>query len=263
MLIPRYWICRVIHHHFQRLTSRRPETEAYTVQVAASIIQRYATNTPLRILDLCTGTGCIALLLHSMLSLHFSDLTIQGNDISPRAVSLAEENLSSNVSAGRLSASAGAQVRFEQADIFKGAVPKGTWDVVISNPPYVSSTDFDRGTERSVRRWEPKHALVPQVKNTASDSKGCSDTMRDTFYPRLLEMAGHAEATYIVMEVADMDQAKRVISQAMRTQQWKIYQIWRDWPVSTPSRSTDVLTLEGKYVAVRGEGHGRVVVLSR
>jgi methylase of polypeptide subunit release factors len=50
----------------------------------------------LRILDACSGTGCISLLLHHQLSRHFRNLRIIGLDISPTAVALSNENLKRN-----------------------------------------------------------------------------------------------------------------------------------------------------------------------
>ena len=144
---------------------------------------------PLRILDLCTGTGCIPLLLHSLLAPSFPKLQIVGVDISTRAVDLACENLIHNIAMGELSPRAADEVHFVQADVLKEPepepgvkttpsstgtglsdlsavlpkfVPDGKWDVLMCNPPYISPMSYSNGTtRRSVRMYEPKLALVP------------------------------------------------------------------------------------------------------
>ncbi|ETI23814.1 hypothetical protein G647_05620 [Cladophialophora carrionii CBS 160.54] len=115
----------------------RPETETYTEEAAKLLLAALAATQPtdgpwwqeprkIRILDLCTGTGCIALLLHSILkpidptkpSLPPGlDLEIVGIDDKPQAVELARKNLHHNISQKLLRPDAIHSVSFRQADV--------------------------------------------------------------------------------------------------------------------------------------------------
>ena len=94
------------------------------------------------VLDLCAGSGILGI----ELSLRFPSLRVTCADISPEAISLTEEN------AARL----GARVTVKRGDLF-GAVPGESFDLIVSNPPYIPRGALD-GLEREVRR-EPRLAL--------------------------------------------------------------------------------------------------------
>ncbi|MBR6991336.1 MAG: peptide chain release factor N(5)-glutamine methyltransferase [Bacteroidales bacterium] len=100
----------------------RPETE----EIVNHIKQ---TTHPATILDLCTGSGCIALALAA----HFGDAEVVGVDISPQALAIAEANATAN----RL------QVTFVQCDILhqEPTLPHSTFDLIVSNPPYVCDSE--------------------------------------------------------------------------------------------------------------------------
>ena len=251
------------------------ETEAYTIHLGQSIISGLTTKAsellgigftkaePLHILDLCTGSGCIALQLHGLLSPHFSALEILGIDNSHKASALALRNLQSNVKGGRLHYDAIRQVRFAKGNIFDEDVPKGRWDVLIVNPPYISPQGFARDTSLSVRRYEPRTALIPSKDSvsTASPNMGASDQdVGDAFYPRLLEISWRVKAKLIVMEVANMHQAQRVARLALNYDPHAQCVVWRDWPDQASSRQ-ELLCLQGKTVEVFGQGNGRAVIV--
>ncbi len=84
----------------------------------------------LRVLDLCTGGGCIALAIAS----YYADATVVGTDISAKALELARENRSQ----------LGLEERVEwlQGDLFE-PVRGRTFDLIISNPPYVDKPDIE------------------------------------------------------------------------------------------------------------------------
>ena len=97
-----------------------------------------------RVLDLCTGTGCILLSLAKLCRL----AEAVGTDISPEAVKTAEEN------AKRLEVEAS----FYCGDLF-AAVPEGArFDILVSNPPYIPSAVIDT-LQPEVREHEPMRAL--------------------------------------------------------------------------------------------------------
>ncbi|KAJ5677467.1 uncharacterized protein N7477_003100 [Penicillium maclennaniae] len=217
----------------------RPETESYTYEAAKIIRQspesHHDPKSPrprsLRVLDLCTGTGCIALLLHALLAPHFKDMTILGVDISPRALDLAQKNLDHNIHHGSLSRRASADLHFQRANVLgrahdsipaveeilpqyfsqpaiSGESIETGCDLLISNPPYISASDFRDGTTaRSVRLFEPRLALIPP----ASDSiETPYDRPEDIFYRRILALALKLRPKVTVLECGDMRQARRV-----------------------------------------------------
>ncbi|KAJ8608996.1 hypothetical protein MRB53_039355 [Persea americana] len=149
----------------------------------------------LRVLDLCTGSGCIPLLFqHEFINnCPAVKLDCVGVDISTQALSLAEENrklqLAESLSRKDHASVAALQcVQFLQADIFNTENMKNVQaalktDILISNPPYISRQQFRTITARSVRKYEPRLALVPEQNMASSTEDG------DQFYPRLWQVA--------------------------------------------------------------------------
>ncbi len=95
-------------------------------------------------LDLCTGSGCIAIAM----ALNFPDATITGSDISADALEVAARNAAEHGVDGR--------VRLVRGDLFD-AVPGERFDLVVCNPPYVSD-DLMRDLPDEYRR-EPEIAF--------------------------------------------------------------------------------------------------------
>lgn len=135
------------------------------------------------------------------------------------------------------------------------------WDVVISNPPYISPRDFDTTTTRSVRNHEPKIALVPPRSSLNNRSSMVSDTEHgDAFYPYILRLANFIRAKIIVVEVAGMEQASRVAGMILRDAEWESCQIWRDsLGQNKRTRESECATINGRPIVVKGEGNGRAV----
>jgi release factor glutamine methyltransferase len=102
--------------------------------------------TKLNILDLCTGSGCIALALASS----FPQATIVGIDISFQAIELARKN------AAVLQLN---NVTFAQMDLLAGLKFDIKFDLIVSNPPYVTNTEW-QNLAPDVKDWEDKAALV-------------------------------------------------------------------------------------------------------
>lgn len=97
-----------------------------------------------RILDLCTGSGCIGIAS----ALRFSDAEVDLADISEPALTLAGRNLARHGLEGR--------VRVIQSDLFR-ALAGRRYDIILSNPPYVSRQEL-AGLPREFR-WEPDLGL--------------------------------------------------------------------------------------------------------
>ncbi|MDE5901669.1 MAG: peptide chain release factor N(5)-glutamine methyltransferase [Muribaculaceae bacterium] len=139
----------------------RQETE----ELVEMIVDANTGRRDLRVLDVGTGSGAIALALAR--NLEFPDVTAL--DVSREALSVAEEN------ARRLRA----DIRFIEADIFTWQPAEGSFDIIVSNPPYVMESE-EKGMEAHVLDWEPRQALfVPD-----------SDPLR--YYRRIAEIGTKA-----------------------------------------------------------------------
>ena len=99
---------------------------------------------PLRILDLCTGSGCIGISLAEYLC----NVQVTLSDISGEALAVAEENIR------RLGKEA--VCRTVRSDLFENL--EGGFDVIVSNPPYIKSAEIET-LEPEVRDHEPRLAL--------------------------------------------------------------------------------------------------------
>lgn len=120
----------------------RPETEEMVQKICASMPK----EKPIRIWDIGTGSGCIAIALAK----HFENAEVIAFDVSEEALQIAKGNAESN----------GAKVVFVQDDILNptsGFFAQPV-DLVVSNPPYVC--DSERASmEANVLDWEPETAL--------------------------------------------------------------------------------------------------------
>lgn len=123
----------------------------------------------MRILDMCTGSGCILLSL-----LHYSnDCTGVGVDLSEEALKVAGENAERI-----LGVQAGGQTRvsFRQGDLFAGVEGDDKFDIIVSNPPYIKTSVIE-SLMPEVRVYEPILAL-----------DGHEDGL--FFYRQIIEQAG-------------------------------------------------------------------------
>lgn len=122
----------------------RPETEQWCASLISDL-QRCADK-PLTILDMCTGSGCIALwLAHA-----FPESTVYAVDISDQALALAQKNaLHNNIT----------NVRFLRSNLFDVFTPERQFDLIVSNPPYISPEAWS-GLAPMVKHWEDRGALV-------------------------------------------------------------------------------------------------------
>ena len=219
----------------------------------------------MRILDLCTGTGCIPLLLYNILSRRFTNLQIHGVDASSDAIKLAKQNLKHNISNGSLSKIAAEQISFEYANVLQEhsqIVQHTSFDIVVSNPPYISPAGYVKNTSRSVRNWEPKLALVPPSPPKEASKNGLTANQEDCFYPHILSIASKVKAKVVLMETGDIHQAIRVAGMAKRCRKWNDVEIWRDWPDQPDTGHQWQLETnsDSEGIRIRGQGHGRSVL---
>jgi release factor glutamine methyltransferase len=135
----------------------RPETELL-VEEAIKTVKRNALSLqssgknpsafslqPSAFLDLCTGSGCIALAL----AREFPDARIYATDVSAKAIKYTSDNAERNMIGN---------VTFLKGSLFTPVEEHMLFDLITANPPYISTSDIS-GLQREVREWEPLRAL--------------------------------------------------------------------------------------------------------
>lgn len=136
----------------------RPETELMAEQAVellrTSIVERRPSDDEQRstvdarrstILDLCTGSGCLALALAKA----FPDSRVFGTDISGKAVGYARKNTELNGIEN---------VQFLKGNLFEPLEEAQLFDLIISNPPYIRTTEIAT-LQPEIKDWEPLNAL--------------------------------------------------------------------------------------------------------
>ena len=121
----------------------RPETEI----LVEKIIETHKEKPGLKILDIGTGSGIIAICLAK----HLVDSNITAVDVSKDALTTAKENAVLNSVEDR--------INFYQADILKEEIPENEFNIIVSNPPYISYEEFP-SLQPELRNYEPKEALT-------------------------------------------------------------------------------------------------------
>ena len=140
----------------------RPETADLIEQISNLNSQISNLKSPVKVLDIGTGSGCIAIALKKA----HPQWQVTGMDISAEAIEVARENAQRN----------GVEVNFIQADIFSDKIGGiEHFDIVVSNPPYICESE-KKTMRPNVLEFEPATALfVPD-----------SDPLR--FYRRIAEL---------------------------------------------------------------------------
>ena len=127
----------------RRVLIPRPETEHLVDAVVAFL--RARAETPSTVLDLCTGSGCIAVTV----ALAVPHATLDAVDLSPAALEVARANVARHKLAER--------VTLHEGSLFKPLGDK-RFDVIASNPPYIPSDEIP-GLMPDVSQHEPHLAL--------------------------------------------------------------------------------------------------------
>jgi release factor glutamine methyltransferase len=120
----------------------RPETE-HVIETVLHLEKK--NRRPTHIVDVGTGSGCIALALAKELP----QSEIHATDISLAALEVAQANAARHQLENR--------IHFHQADLLQGFDP-GSFDFVVSNPPYVGESEEDQ-VQLEVRKFEPHNAV--------------------------------------------------------------------------------------------------------
>jgi release factor glutamine methyltransferase len=122
----------------------RPETE-HVIEETLARVGRAPSPANLHIIDVGTGSGCIAVALAKELP----QAEIHATDISPAALEIARAN------AARLQLES--RIRFHEGDLLDG-IEKNFFDFVVSNPPYVGESE-EESVQLDVRKFEPRNAV--------------------------------------------------------------------------------------------------------
>ncbi|KAH9935336.1 S-adenosyl-L-methionine-dependent methyltransferase [Fomitopsis serialis] len=216
----------------------RPETEDWTIRLSERLLSW--RRQPASLLDLCTGSGCIPILLCHLLpggSLHAT-----GVDLSDAAIQLARDNAA-------LCGIAVPPVLPEQY----GKVKRNTflpllgnirapgfvaacglrppYDVVTSNPPYITKEDYDN-LSPSVKDWEDPRALIGDPA-AGGEMEMREDARGLTFYHTIADLLASSTPTLlksdglVALEVGE-GQASAVAEIMERKAHMKNIEIWKD-----------------------------------
>ena len=138
-----YVIGEVIHKKLKFYLNKnvlipRPETEELCNWVISS------TNKNNRILDIGTGSGFIAIILKKFID----DCEVEAWDISKEALKVAKKNAQTN----------NVKIDFKQVDVLENNISSSSFDVIVSNPPYVDYCEKNQINSR-VKDYEPHDAI--------------------------------------------------------------------------------------------------------
>jgi release factor glutamine methyltransferase len=158
----------------------RPETEILVERILA--LKDKILQPEITIWDIGTGCGCIAIALARL----WPGSRIIASDISAESLHVAQKNAQRNQVEDR--------ILFMQHDILRETpLPADTIDIVVSNPPYISSGELS-GLAEEIREHEPETALTDHADGLS-------------FYRRIFELlAGKPQVKYILCELSGLNQ---------------------------------------------------------
>jgi release factor glutamine methyltransferase len=126
----------------------RPDTETLVENVIQIVKRQLVIDAP-RVLDLCTGSGCIA----AAVAQGLKNAVVVATELSPAAAAVARRNIDRLGLAGR--------VTVEEGDLFEPLtriIDPHPFDLIVSNPPYIPTNEL-ANLDRSVKDYEPTTAL--------------------------------------------------------------------------------------------------------
>lgn len=132
----------------------RPETEFLVMAVLDHLKARGPAGQRVDVADVGTGSGIIAI----SIARHAPQARLTAIDVSPQALAVAKDN------AKRLGVAE--RVEFVHGDLFAAIPPEQSFDIIASNPPYVSSKEL-AALPREVKAYEPELALAAGESGTA------------------------------------------------------------------------------------------------
>lgn len=184
----------------------RPETEEWCLNLIDQLHTLH--NQKLTVLDLCTGSGCIALALAQALP----KSSIYGTDISDKALALANRNKIHNKIPN---------ATFLHSDLFASILEEFTFDLIVSNPPYIAQSEWDN-LDLSVTQWEDKQALIApdnglaiieSILQTAPRYLACNEEMQKLNIPQIIIEIGHEQGAAVHALMATYNYSNITIKQ--------------------------------------------------
>lgn len=189
----------------ERVLIPRRETEELALHAINSAEEGY------KILDLCTGSGAIAIAVSKELEKRGVEAAVTASDISDGALELARQNAAANE----------ASVHFIKSDLF--ARIRERYNIIVSNPPYIPSADVE-GLQREVKDYEPRLALdggedgLDYYRRIAEDAPKCLARggmiileVGDGQATDVAKLFKYAEYTMILKDMADKDRFVKVV----------------------------------------------------
>lgn len=168
----------------------RPETEEWCSNLIEKL--QILKNQKLKILDLCTGSGCIGLAIAHA----FKNFDIYMIDIADEACKLAQENANQNKIKN---------ITIYKSDLFN-IVPKDLrFDIIVSNPPYISKGQWEF-LDPAVKKWEDFTALVAKksgleiiekIVNEAQSWLTCNIDLIQNKIPQLIIEIGYLQGAIV------------------------------------------------------------------
>lgn len=180
----------------------RPETELLTEYAVEWLRSRSGEQ---KVLDIGTGSGCIAISIARLVG----NARVDAIDISGEAVDLAESNAERNGVRER--------VQFSVLDILEQSPPGSSYDLIVSNPPYVSEDELEALAEE-IREFEPREALV---------ARGHDSLL---FFRRYADAAAHwlSDDGILMLEIGGSHQSESVLDLFNRDV-WGDLEVYRDY----------------------------------
>ena len=130
----------------------RPETE-FLVIAALDLAKTFRKSDEIAVCDVGTGSGVIAVCL----ARYLPNCRVTAVDISPEALAVARFNVAKHEVADR--------IELVESDLLESVPPDRRFDLILSNPPYVSQAEFDT-LAPDVREYEPRDALIAGTSGT-------------------------------------------------------------------------------------------------
>jgi release factor glutamine methyltransferase len=168
----------------------RPETEEWCLHIIEHL--KLLDNTKIKILDIATGSGCIAIALAH----HLPRARIIATDIADTALELTEKNIEHNLIRNVIPL---------QSDLY-ASIPSGErFDMIVSNPPYISADEF-KDLDVTVTDWEDHGALVAadnglaiikQIIEQAPQFIQINNEMKQKNIPQLVIEIGYAQGAAV------------------------------------------------------------------
>ena len=131
----------------------RPETEHVVIEAIDAAKKMNVTDRPILIADVGTGSGVIAVTLAK----HLVNAKLIAVDQSKQALNIAKWNAEQHKVAE--------SIQFAESDLLSAVDANVNFDIICSNPPYVSEAEYDE-LSKTVRDYEPREALVAGFQGT-------------------------------------------------------------------------------------------------